>query len=432
MEAKMIEQRPGPLSNVTVLDFTWVLAGPHATKTLADMGANVVKVEQFKAGANERWLPMRVTNDGVTQSSYSVNNNRGKRSICVNLKSPKGMELIRELVKKSDVIIENFAPGVMDRLKLDYESCKEIKEDIIYCSISCFGHWGPYSHKPGYDMIAQASSGWSAQSDPEIIAPVSIGDTNAAMHACTAILGAIVHKKESGKGQNIDISMMDCLFSLHENTLPWYMISEALGDPVDPIQIGQKHPGYAPYGIYNGKNGTIAIACLTEARWLPLVELMGPEYAWLKDDPCAKDVSTRCTTQNAPKIHKALEEWVMSLPSVDDAERLLDEAGVPCLRVRGLVELATQDEHVKAREMMPRVNQPFIGSMMMYGSPLKMSETPCGIRGHAPLLGENNREILKDMLGHSDDYIDTLYGEDVLHHEEGVERLPEELSKMKN
>jgi CoA:oxalate CoA-transferase len=226
--------------------------------------------------------------------------------------------------------------------------------------------------------------------------------------------------------------MMDCLFSLHENTLPWYMISEALGDPVDPIQIGQKHPGYAPYGIYNGKNGTIAIACLTEARWLPLVELMGPEYAWLKDDPCAKDVSTRCTTNNAPKIHEALEQWVMSLPSVDEAERLLDEAGVPCLRVRGLVELATEDEHVKAREMMPRVNQPFIGSMMMYGSPLKMSETPCGIRGHAPLLGEHNHEILKDVLGYSAENIAALYGDDVLHHEEGVERLPEELSKLKS
>ena len=169
--------KPGSLEGVTILDFTWVLAGPHATKTLADMGANVIKVEQYKAGANERWLPYRLTHDEVTQSSYTINVNRGKKSICVNMKNPKGMALIHELIKKSDVVVENFAPGVMDRLKLDYESVKKIKEDIIYCSISCFGHWGPYSHKPGYDMIAQGASGWTAQSDPPIIAPVSIGDT---------------------------------------------------------------------------------------------------------------------------------------------------------------------------------------------------------------------------------------------------------------
>ena len=250
----MIENKQGPLFDVTVVDFTWVLAGPHASKTLADMGANVIKIEQYKAGANERWLPLRVTNNGVTQSSYSINNNRGKKSVCVNLKNAKGMEIVKELIKKSDLVIENFAPGVMDRLGLNYESCRELKEDIIYCSISCFGHWGPYSHKPGYDMIAQGASGWTAQSDPEIIAPVSIGDTTAAMHAVSAMLAALHYREKTGKGQNIDISMMDCLFSLHENTLPWYMISEATGTPVDPIKIGAKHPGYAPYGIYKGKD----------------------------------------------------------------------------------------------------------------------------------------------------------------------------------
>lgn len=431
MDAKMKEQKPGPLSGLTILDFTWVLAGPHTAKALTDMGANNIKVEQFKAGANERWLPLRMTNNGVTQSSYSIYDNRGKKSICVNLKSSKGMEIIKDLVKKSDIIVENFAPGVMNRLKLDYESCKKLREDIIYCSISCFGHWGPYSHKPGYDIIAQSSSGWTAQSDPEIIAPVSIGDTTAAMHACSAILAALFHREKTGIGQNIDISMMDCLFSLHENTLPWYMISETSGDPVYPVKIGAKHPGYAPYGIYKGKNGSIAIACLTEARWPPLVDVMGPEYAWLKDDPCAKDVSTRCSQENAPKIHEALENWVMSQPSIEETERLLDEADVPSLRVRGLVELATQDEQIKAREMMPRVYQPFIGPMMMYGSPFKMSETPCGIRGYSPFLGEHNRDVLKNMLGYSDKVIDLLYEEDTLYHEEAVERLPEELSKMK-
>lgn len=426
----MIENRQGPLFDVTVVDFTWVLAGPHASKTLADMGANVIKIEQYKTGANERWLPLRVTNDGVTQSSYSINNNRGKKSVCVNLKNAKGMEIVKELIKKSDIVIENFAPGVMDRLGLNYESCKNLKEDIIYCSVSSFGHWGPYSHKPGYDMIAQGASGWTAQSNPEIIAPVSIGDTTAAMHAVSAILAALHYREKTGKGQNIDISMMDCLFSLHENTLPWYMISEAIGKPVHPMKIGRHHPGYAPYGIYKGKDGSIAIACLTENRWQPLLSIMGPEYEWLKTDPCAKDVSTRCTTDNAPRIHEAVEKWVMSMPSVAEAEKKLEEAGVPCIRVRGLVELATTDPQIEAREMMPKIHQPFIGPMMMYGSPLKLSESPCGIRGYGPLLGEHNRDVLKQSLGHSDEYIDALYSEDTLFHEEGVDRLPEELKKM--
>jgi len=426
----MKQKKPGALAKYTILDFTWVLAGPHATKTLTDLGANVIKVEQYKAGANERWLPLRITHDGVTQSSYSVNNNRGKRSICVNLKNPKGMEVITELIKKSDVIIENFAPGVMDRLKLDYESAKKIKPDIIYCSISCFGHWGPYSQKPGYDIIAQGASGWTAQSDPEIIAPVSIGDTNAAMHACTGILAALLHRENTGKGQNIDISMSDCLFTLHENTLPWYMISEAIGQPKKPMKIGAKHPGYSPYGIYQGKNGSIVIALLTDTRWKPLLDVMGEEFNWLRNDPKFDSVSMRCTTDIAPIIHEAIEKWVMSEPSVEEAERKLEKAGVPCLRVRGLVELATVDPQIKAREMMPTVYQPFIGPMKMYGSPMKLSETPGEIKGYAPLLGEHNREVMKEVLGLSDAQVDALYQGDVLHHEEAVERLPEELKKM--
>jgi CoA:oxalate CoA-transferase len=419
----MEKLKPGPLSDITVLDFTWVLAGPHASKTLADMGANVIKVEQYKAGANERWLPLRITKNDVTQSSYTITVNRGKRSICVNMKTPKGMKLINELVKKSDVLLENFAPGVMDRLKLDYDSVKKIKKDIIYCSISCFGHWGPYSHKPGYDMIAQGASGWTGQSDPPLIAPVSIGDTTASMHACTAILAALHHRTKTGVGQNIDISMMDCLFSLHENTLPWFMISEAAGNPIKPAKIGQKHPGYAPYGIYKGKNGFICIACLTEARWQPIVDLMGPKHAWLKTDPRAATVSTRCSTDNAPIIHEALEEWVMSLDSVEEAERLLEAAEVPCLRVRDIVELATVDPQIKAREMIVTVDQPFLGPMKMYGSPLKFSETPSGIRGYAPFLGEHNDDVLSNTLGMTKEQIKALYAEDVLYHEPAVDRL---------
>jgi len=420
----MEKLKPGPLTGLTVLDFTWVLAGPHASKSLADLGANVIKVEQYKAGANERWLPLRVTKNGVTQSSYTILVNRGKRSICVNLKSPKGMEIIHKLIKKSDILLENFAPDVMGKLKLDYDQVKKIKPDIIYCSISSFGHWGPYSHKPGYDMIAQGASGWSDQSTPPIIAPVSIGDTTASMHACTAILAALYHRKMTGQGQNIDISMMDCLFSLHENTLPWYLISSAIGEPVEIPRIGAKHPGYAPYGIYTGKDGYIAIACLTEPRWVPMVKVMGPEFEFL-----LSDVSTRCSTANAPFIHEQVEKWVLSQPSVAEAEKILEDQGVPCIRCRSLKELADGDPQVKAREMMVTLYQPFIGPMRHYGSPMKLSETPAGPRGHGPLLGEHNLEVLTKELGMAEADVKALYGEDVLFHEAAVDKLPEELKK---
>jgi len=423
----MEKVKPGPLSDVTVLDFTWVLAGPHATKTLADMGARVIKVERYKDGANERWQALRMEKNGVTQSSYHIHVNRGKKSLCVDLKHAKGIEIIRELIKISDILVENFAPGVMERLQLDYHTAKQIKEDIIYCSISAFGHWGPLSQKPGYDVIAQAASGWTGQSDPPIMAPLAIGDTTASMHACTAILAALHHRNRSGQGQSIDISMVDCLFTLHENAFPWYWISEAVGRPVRMSRTAQKSPGYAPYGIYNGKNGAIAIASLTQNRWPQLVDLMGQEFQWLKTDSRTKELSSRCTPENAPLVHEALETWVMSQSSVEEVERRLEAAGIPCARVKNIVELATEDPHIGAREMRPTCFQPFIGPIKMYGSPLKFSETPSAIRGYAPFLGEHNQEILATVLHYSEEQIATLYQENILFQAPEIKGLSEEL-----
>lgn len=413
--------KPGSLEDVTVIDFTWVLAGPHCTKLLADMGAKVIKIEPYRIGANERHLQLQKTRNGVTQSSYSINVNRGKKSVCLNIKTPQGMRIVRDLIKQADVVVENYSPGVMDRLGLDYESVKKIKEDIIYCSISCFGHWGPYSNKPGYDMIAQAASGWSAQSEVPQIAPMSIGDTVASLHAALAIVAALYAKKSQGIGQNIDISMMDCLFSLHENTIPWYLLSQAVGEPIKPPKIGRVAQGYAPYGLYKGKNGLVAIALLSENRWQELVETMGDKYAWLLTDPRFKDVPSRC--MNTDPIHQALDEWVMAQDSVEEVERLLDEAGVPCMRVRTIEELCDTDPQIKARDMMPIVDQPFIGPIKMYGSPLKMSETPSCIRGYSPLLGEHNHQVLTEFLGYTNEQVQALYDAEVLYHEPAVDRL---------
>jgi crotonobetainyl-CoA:carnitine CoA-transferase CaiB-like acyl-CoA transferase len=423
------KEKLGPLAGVTVLDFTWVLAGPHAAKTLADMGANVIKVERYGDGANERLQNLRVTHNDVIQSSYHLNVNRGKKSLCIDVKNPRGLEIIRELIMKTDIIFENFAPGVMKRLNLDYESIKQFKPDIIYCSISCFGHWGPLSHKPGYDIIAQAASGWVGRSAPPIMAPVSIGDTMAAMHACTAMLAALHHKVITGEGQNIDISMVDCLYSLHEHAMPWYWISEVVGEPIRMEKTGQTIVSSAPYGIYNGKNGCIAIASMSENRWHPLIECLGDSCSWMKTDPRLIDVPTRSLPENTAIVHEAIEAWVQAQDSVEEAERKLEAAGIPCSRVKELDELATTDPHITAREMNPKVYQPFLGPVRMFGSPLKFSKTPSTIRGYAPFLGQHNREILTRYLDYSPAMIDALYFEKVLYEAPEVKRLPEVLKK---
>lgn len=423
--------KSGPLSNVNILDFTWVLAGPHATKTLADMDANVIKVEQFKNGTNERHQAFQVKKNGVVQSSYHLNLNRGKKSLCINLKHPKGIDLIHQLIRKSDIIVENFAPDVMNRLQLDYESVKKINPAIIYCSISAFGHWGYNYQRPGYDVIAQAASGWLGLSATQTPAPVAIGDTTAAMHACTAILAALYNRMISGKGQNIDISLVDCLFTLHDTSFPSYWISEAAGlKPFVMPGTVQKSPTTAPYGVYNGKNGSIAIALMSQNRWPDLVDLMGLEYAWLKTDVRTKDVASRCKTENAFLVHDALEAWVMSQSSLEEAERKLEAAGIPCSRVKSITELATTDPLLESRQMRVKQTQPFLGTVKTFGSPLKFSETPAIVRGYAPFLGEHNRAVLSNVLDYSKEQIDELYEDNVLYQAPEVDRLPAELERM--
>jgi CoA:oxalate CoA-transferase len=411
----------GCLDGVKILDFTCGLSGTHATKLMADMGATVIKVETYPHGAIERNFPMTATHEGVTQSSYSINVNRGKKSLCINREKLKGGALIHELIKKCDIVCENFAPGVMDRLQLDYESVKKIKKDIIYCSISPFGHWGPYTHRPGLDIIVQGISGWTASSENYQIAPVAIGSSLAGIHAAIAMVSAVRAKQRFGIGQNIDISMMDCLFSLHENSLPWYTMGQAIGKLIQASKVGILHPGYAPYGIFKGKDGYICIANLTEARWEPMIKVMGDKYTWLLTEPRSKTLAARC--QNAAFVHEQVSEWVNSIDSVKETARLLEEAGVPCTKALTIEELADDNPQVIAREMLPVVEQPFIGSMKMIGCPMKFSETQMRIRGHAPLLGEHNKEVLTTILGHTDEQVKELYNENVLHHEESVDRL---------
>jgi len=416
----------GSLEGLRVLDFTWVYAGPFATRQIADLGAEVIKIEPYEVGALERRYAITIERNGVKQSSYSVFLNRGKKSLSINLKLEKGLNIIKQLIKKSDVMISNMAPGSMSKLGLGYEEVRRINPGIIYCTISCFGHSGPYANEPGFDLIAQAASAWCGQCDPPTQAPVAIGDSNAALHATTAILAALYYREKTGIGQSIDLSMTDCLFHTQEANPPAYLFS---GRTVSPVPIGRLHPSYSPYGILKGRDGLIAIAALSDDLWKKLVSVMGKDYAWLSTDPRTDKLSNRLTYENAPFVHQVLEEWLMEFDSVQEVEDLLRKEGVPAMRIRGFAEVS-EAPYIRGREMIVKMKQPFAGELEVYGSPFKMSQTPGRVTGYTPLLGEHGREVLSSILEYSDEQIDKLFEEGVLYKEEAVDRLEEELRRL--
>lgn len=422
----MPDIKPGSLNGITVIDFTWVYAGPFASRQLVDLGAEVIKVERYQVGATERHFFLQLERDGVSQSSYSTFLNRGKKSLCINIKEAEGKQIILDLAKKADIILENMSPGTMGNSGLSYNDIKAVNPGIIYCSISVFGQYGPYSHEPGFDIIAQAASGWVGQCDPPNQAPVAIGDCTAAIHATTAILAALYYREKTGVGQYIDISMTDCLFHTHEANPPAYLFSNR---EWEPKPVSRWHSTYAPYGILKGRDGFVAIGAISESLWALLVKAMGKEYEWLLTDSRTSTLEKRLTEENAPLIHRIIEEWLMKFESVREAERLLRNSGVPCVRVKTWAE-AADDPHIRAREMIVTMKQPFVGKLETYGSPFKMSETSAGVRGHAPLLGENNKEILSSKLGYSAADINHLYESCILYKEAAVERLPDELKRL--
>lgn len=414
------------LTGIRVLDFTWVYAGPFAARQLVDLGAEVIKVEMTETGALERRYSLLLERHGVAQSSYSVFLNRGKKSLSIDLKTEKGLNIIRELAKKSDIVLSNMSPGTLKNLQLGYEDIKKINPSIIYCDISCFGHYGSYATEPGFDIIAQAASGWCGQSDPPMPAPLAIGDSNAGMHATAAMLAALYYREKTGVGQYIDISMTDCLFHSHENNPPGYLFSNRT---ILPAKNSRWASAYSPYALLKGQDGFVAIAALSDTLWEKLVQAMGQEYDWLRTDPRTDALSKRISYENAPFVHTLLEEWLQKFDSVTEAEDLLRKAGVPAMKVRGFEEICDAP-YIKDREMLVKIKQPFVGEIEIYNSPFRMTETPGKVMGYAPLLGENNREVLSGVLGYGDEDIDQLIAEGILYKEEAVDRLPKEMERL--
>jgi CoA:oxalate CoA-transferase len=395
------------LSGCRVLDFTQYLAGPTVTRLMAEMGAYIIKVELAPMGDPSRLLPM-VKNG---RSGYFVQQNRGKKSLCLDFNKPAALEVVRELVSKVDIVVENFGPGVMEKRGLDYESLSKLNPRIIMASLSAFGRKSPLAHKTGYDMIAQSFSGLmhmtGEPNGPPTFVGIGIADVGSGVHTFAALGYALFHRERTGIGQYIDIAMVDTLYHMHDFGLQSHSIS---GGEFVPTRMGHYHDQICPAGVYKGPQGWIFILVL-DRQWSSMVKAMGrPE---LRDDPRFATNAER--TKNADQLNAIVREWVLSFPRDEAVIAVLEENRIACSLVQSVVDTMNHP-HYKARNMVRTVSDPILGEVTIPGFPLKFSadpELPEGIE--APLLGQHGEQVLREVLGYSESELRRLWESGVLY-----------------
>jgi CoA:oxalate CoA-transferase len=372
-----------PLSGTKVVDLTRIIAGPFCTQLLADMGAEVLKVEPPEGD------PLRaqgVIKDGL--SWYYASYNRNKKSIVLDLYKDEGKEILRSLVKRSDVIVDNFRPGVMGKMGFSYAHLKELKPDIIYCGITGFGTGGPYRDRPAFDFIAQAVSGFMSLNGREGEEPMRVGvpisDLVAGLYAAFGIVAALVHRAQSGEGQEIQTALVDGLVSFTS-----FMGANFLANGSLPRRTGNDHSLVAPYGIFRASDGDVAIAPSNDQVYLKLINALG--LGDLKNDPNFATNDLRVA--NRSKIN-AVVGGKISEHSQAHWIDVLNKAGVPCSTVMNLGE-ALDDPQIAYQEMVIKAEHPGHGEVKMVGFPVKLGGTPCKVRRPAPKLGEHTEEILR-------------------------------------
>lgn len=396
------------LDGYKVLDFTQALAGPTVSRLMVEMGAEIIKVEMMPSGDFARALPF-IKNG---RSAYHVQQNRGKKSLCIDAKSPKGREILRGLIEKVDVLVENYSPGVIGRLGFGYEIVREINPRVVMCSISAFGQTGPLANLTGYDYIAQAYAGVTYMIGDPQGAPsfpmVALGDVSTGVHAVAAIACALLHRERTGKGQHLDISLLDSYFHCHEINVQVYSASQG---EIRPKRSGSQHYAVCPLGLFKGKKTYMFIIAL-EHQWPALCQAIGrPELA---RDPRYDTNAKR--TQRMPEVVEVIETWLASTPSDEEALRILEEARLPVAPVLSIEE-AVHHPHLRQRRTVRRVSDRVFGELEIPGMPLRFSEFPQELPLEAPFLGEHNEEILGNYLGYSPEQVRELESQGVLKRE---------------
>lgn len=380
----------GPLSGVLVLDLTWYLAGPYATMILADLGAEVLKIEQ-PSGDPTRGNGPFLDPEGA-YSSYFLSVNRGKQSVVLDLKHPQGQALLLDLAARADVLVENFLPGTLARLGLPYARLAERNPRLIYAALSGFGQTGPYARRPALDVIIQAMAGTMSitgePDGPPMRAGTSIGDLAGALYAVIGILAALHERERSGRGQMIDVALLDSQIALLENAFARYF---ATGEA--PGRHGTSHPLITPFQAFATADGYLVVAASSQAQWRALCGVLGRED--LCTDPRFAERAAR--TRHRAELVPILAAAFATRPTADWLARL-EAAGVPCGPVNTIAAVAA-DPHVQARGMLVDLDVPGLGRTRAVNSPLHLSRTPAGPAGPAPRLGEHTATALARHLG---------------------------------
>jgi len=401
----MAQKMTGMLDGIRVLDLTRVLAGPYCTMLLGDMGADIIKVEAPGKGDDTRQWGPPFTQAGI--SAYFISANRNKRSLTLNLKSPKGIEILRQLIASSDVLVENFKPGTLERIGLGYPELQALRKDIIYCTISGYGYTGPESHKPGYDFIAQARGGLMSITGPADGEPVRVGlaiaDLLSGIYACNAITAALFARERQKTGQRIDISLFDAQVGTLSYVASNYLIS---GQP--PRRYGNGHPNIVPYQSFRGSDGYFAFASGNDGQWSKFCAAAGrPELA--QDERFATNPKR---VENRDALIPLLEELFATRP-VGEWLAICEQAGVPAGPINTVDQVFT-DPQVLAREMVLHGQLSNGEAIDMLASPLKVPTSPMQLRYPPPALGEHTADILQTELGMDAAAIQQLKEQDVI------------------
>lgn len=393
------------LSNITVLDLTRVLAGPYCTMMLADYGANVIKIEVPGKGDDTRAMGPK-KND---YSMYYAYVNRGKKGITLNLKEEEGKKMFIEMVKKADVVVENYRPGVMDKLGLGYDVLKEVNDQIIYAAVSGFGCYGPKYKRPGYDIIAQATSGLMSITGEAGGQPLRVGnamgDVLGGMNLTIGILMALNARTVTGRGQRVDVSLVDSVVSSLE--VGWQRF---FASGKQPELIGNRYAAAFPYDSFTASNGRFVIGCGNDKLFTLLcTKVLGRED--LLTDPRFDTNIHRC--ENYAALKPEIEKWSIE-HTIAECVSLIDAAGVPVAPINMLADVVN-DEHIAgAREMFIHMHHPVIGDMTVPGNPVKLLDTKPDISKCAPDLGQDNKAVYGEMLGLTEGDLETLKAHNVI------------------
>jgi crotonobetainyl-CoA:carnitine CoA-transferase CaiB-like acyl-CoA transferase len=406
---------PGPLSHVRVLDLSRVLAGPWAGQNLADLGAEVIKVERPKVGDDSRafgppWVKDREGKD-TKDSAYFTSANRGKKSLTLNLSKPAGQAIVRELAKKCDVLIENYKFGDLARYGLGYEDLKKVNPRLIYCSVTGFGQTGPYREHPGYDFMIQGMGGMMSVTGEPDGAPgggpqragVPVADIITGMYASIAICAALAHRAETGTGQHLDLALLDSQIALLA-----YQNTNYFATGIPPKRIGNLHPNIVPYQPFRTRDGSVILACGNDNLYGKFCEAAGCRE--LAAD--ARFATNGKRVENRAELTRLLQEVFLKRSTREWVE-ILEAAGVPNGPINDVAQVF-EEPQVKARNIRQELDHPVAGKLPTVASPMRFSATPVEHRLAPPVLGQHTDEVLRGLLGKNDAEIAALRAEGVL------------------